>query len=156
MQGLGRTQVTIPITSGSCPPSAGLARQAASMSGHLHPNTSVHNPHSRGREKRSPHTSSSVQLTGGDGSFLCTSHWPKQVMWSCPTTRGWGRILICTCKEKRTRNTGEKHGQRVTPVLLYYAAFLCMRDKFSPNLGTYSMLCRVTVATNHTEHLNVT
>lgn len=98
MQGLGRTQVTIPITSGSCPPRAGSALQAASMSGHLHTNRSVHNPHSRGREKRSPHTSSSVQLTGGDGSFLCTSHWLKQVMWSCPTTRGWGRILICTCK----------------------------------------------------------
>ena len=107
------------------------------------------------RGRRETHSSSSMQLIRGDGSLQFTSHWPKQVMWACLTIRGWGRILICTQKERRTGNTGEKHSWRGTHILLYYAGFLCLRNKLLPNLGTYSMLCRVTVATSHIEHLNV-
>lgn len=86
---------------GSCPPSVASAFKAASKSGHLHANTTVHNHCGKKRES----VESLHQLLNAANwnypLLLLAFRWPKQVIRLCLATRGWGRILIYTQKERQ-------------------------------------------------------
>lgn len=139
------------------PPSVGSAFQAASTSGHLHTSTSVHSPQARIRESAEKPTPalqcSSLEVMG----HVCSHLVGQSKSCGLAQLRGAREESSYAPKRQGELETLVKHTE--SSPCSFILCFIPLYERLLPNLGTYSKLCGLMVATSHmpvTEHLNVT